>query len=128
MKLSYRNTVTDARNKVTGHNSYDKYLTYTPRYVTTVTARLSCRFLFASYSVRMVDRRYALEGNEKWYEPYRLDDLSVGVKLNLSRKLHIRADWRLYNVRNEEYVLITHHPMPGREYSIGIRLSYGVEQ
>ncbi|MCK4607175.1 MAG: TonB-dependent receptor [candidate division Zixibacteria bacterium] len=128
VKLSYRNTVTDARNKVTGHNSYDKYLTYTPRYVTTVTARLSYRFLFASYSVRMVDRRYALEGNEKWYEPYRLDDLSAGVKLSLSRKFHLRADWRAYNVRNEEYVLITHHPMPGLEHSVGVRLSYGVEQ
>ena len=126
-RVTYRNSITNALNKVSGHNSYDMYLTYTPRYVTTLTMRVAYRALFASYTIRQVGRRYALENNEKWYEAYRLDDITGGMSVNLSKKWRILFDWRLFNACDEDYVLITHHPMPGREYSVGLKLSYGLK-
>ncbi len=125
-EVSYRNTITDAVNKVPGHNSYDRKVTYTPHYVTTFGVRAEYRFLFASYASRRVGRRYALEGNEKWYDAYRLDDVRAGIKFSVAEKWHFRLDWRLDNVLDEDYTLISHIPMPGRNHSINWSVAYGL--
>jgi len=132
IEIQYQNTITTAQNKVPGHNSYNKKLTFTPHYITGVTAWLKHRFwqclFYASYAVRMVDRRYALPSNTKWYDAYRIDDLGLGLKVGLSKWWRLALDFKVYNLNDEDYVLLTHYPMPGSEWDIGVRLSYGVEE
>jgi len=125
LELAYRNTITDAKNKVPGHNSYDKYLTYVPHYISSFTARYNTKRFYGSYSTRLVARRYALESNEKWYDSYRIGDLTIGIRTGLHRNWQLEFECRINNVHNEDYVLIAHYPMPRREQSIGIKLLYG---
>ncbi len=131
VEVRYQNTITTTRNKVAGHNSYNKSLTFTPHYVTGIRLKLKRRFgdalLQASYAVRKVAKRYALLSNTKWYDAYRIDDVRGTVSLDLSSWWHLAVDVKIANLWNEEYVLLTHYPMPGREWRIGVRLTYGKE-
>ncbi|MFH1374295.1 MAG: TonB-dependent receptor [bacterium] len=132
LEIQYQNTITTAQNKVPGHNSYDKRLTFTPRYVTGVTARLRQRWrqtiVYASYAVRLVDIRYALSSNTRWYDAYRIDDLGFGLKVGFYEHWRLAFDVKVYNLNDESYVLMTHCPMPDSEWDIGLKLSYGVQQ
>jgi len=130
--LRYDNTITNARNRVPGHNSYDKELTFTPHYVTGLSARLRRevgRFdLYGSYAVRLVGRRYALESNDKWYEAYRIDDVACGFEADLFCGWRIGGDLKMNNIFEEDYVLMTHYPMPGRAWEFGLRATYEVSR
>jgi iron complex outermembrane receptor protein len=122
--ISYGNSITHALNKQPGYNSYDKWLTYSPRYVTTLGIRLNHRLVFVSYRVRGVARRYALSGNEKWYDGYTLQEVGLGTQVNLTSRWRLQLDGRLRNAGDEEYVLISKHPMSGREYSLSMKLTF----
>ena len=122
--ISYGNSITHALNKQPGHNSYDMWLTYSPRYVTTLGIRLNHRLAFASYRVRRVARRYALSGNEKWYDGYTLQEVGLGTQVHLTSRWRLQLDGRLRNAGDEEYVLISKHPMSGQEYSLGMKLTF----
>ncbi|MDH3937650.1 MAG: TonB-dependent receptor [candidate division Zixibacteria bacterium] len=124
LEMSYGNSITHALNKRPDHHDYDKSLVYTPPYVTTFSLSLAYGVLFASYDIRWVGRRYALSGNEKWYDPYRLHDLTVGSELNIAEDWRLRLDGRINNLSDEPYVLIAQHPMPGRAYNLSLTISY----
>jgi len=123
--FNYRNTVTDALNKVAGHNDYDKQLVFSPHYITTLSARFEYKGLDASYSVRLVDKTYILKANTKYYDSYRLDDIHLGISKSLNGHWLVGLDLSVYNLRDEDYVLLTHYPMPGREWNVGLKISYG---
>ncbi|MBN1212961.1 MAG: TonB-dependent receptor plug domain-containing protein [candidate division Zixibacteria bacterium] len=121
----YRNTVTDALNKVEGHNDFDKQLVFSPHYITSLTVRLEYNGLDASYSVRLVDKTYILKANTKYYDSYRLDDVRLGIAKSINGHWVVGLDLSVYNLRDEDYVLLTHYPMPGREWNVGLKISYG---
>ncbi len=123
LQFSYINSVTHARNRQTGYN-YDKVITYTPAYVTTFRIGLNYRSLRVAYDIRRVGRRYALPGNEKWYDSYSLHDLAVSGQFTLNGNWHFELNGRIDNLTSEEYVLIGQHPMPGRSYNLGISIKY----
>ncbi len=144
--IKYQNTITTALNKTPGnHTTYDKRLVFFPHYIQSLTADLKCQLwktsiylpgfdfafdlvahLKASYSVRRVDSTYTLTANTKYYMGYRLDDLNVGLTFDIASSWRVAVDYKLYNVRNVSYVLMTHYPMPRREWNLGLKLSYGV--
>ncbi len=123
LELVYQNTVTAALNREPGLNSYGKQLTFTPHYQTSLTARVNHQWLHASYAIRWVDRRFAKENNQKWYAAYRLDDLCLRGTVPYGQ-WQLQVEYKAYNVRDEDYTLITHYPMPPREWQIGASLSY----
>jgi len=123
--LMYQNTITTAINKSSGHNTYNKRLVFYPHYITSMTARLNYKLLLLSYSVRSVDRAYTNSANTRYYEAYRVDDLTAGVQLGLNDSWKAGVDLKLNNVWDESYVLMTHYPMPGREWYLGVKLTYG---
>ena len=125
LSFNYRNTITDALNKVDGHNDFDKQLVFSPHYVTTLSARLEYKGLDASYSVRLVDKTYILKANTKYYDSYRLDDLRLGISKSINGHWIAGLDFSVYNLRDEDFVLLTHYPMPGREWNVGLKISYG---
>ena len=123
LEISYGNSVTHALNKQPGAN-HDETLTYTPRYVTTVSLSLDYQMLFVSYDIRSVGRRYALPGNEKYYPAYRLDDIALGSRFDVAANWRIQIAGKIDNLRNESYVLIGQHPMTERSYNLSLTISY----
>lgn len=123
--LTYQNTVTTALNKSPGHTAYNRELVFNPHYITAYMMRLNYGLLNLSYSIRKVDKAYTNEANTRYYDAYGVDDFAAGVNLELAHNWRISADLKLYNVRDESYVLMTHYPMPGREWNIGLKISYG---
>lgn len=124
--LRFQNSITTGLNKTAGLNSYNKRLVFSPHYTTTLELKLDYKFMNASYSIRRVALVYILEANTKYYDGYRLDDLFLGLKYNITNNWRIRFDFRLNNVRDISYVLLTHYPMPGREWQIALGLKYEI--
>lgn len=129
--LSYQNSITTALNKTynkrTAHTTYNKRLVFYPHYIQTVSTKINYKFLYVSYSIRWVDSAYTLAANTKYYEAYRLDDLHMGVKFRVAHLWSLTADLLLNNIRDESYVLITHYPMPGREWDFRLGITYGAK-
>ena len=121
--LVYQNTIAHALNRVPGQNSYGKQLTYTPGYQTSASLRLNHRIVQAAYSIRWVDRRYATSSNTWWYDEYRLDDIRFGLRVPW-RHWRFDVDYRADNLRSVDYTLITHHPMPPREWRLAAGVHY----
>jgi len=124
--LSYDNNITNSRNLVRNHNTYGTRLTITPYYQMGIRARLNQRWAFASYSVRMVDLRYALESNAKQLHAYRLDDLRIGGR-TYWKSWRLQVDYEANNLRNEDYALMSNYPMPRREWQVGIKILHGID-
>ncbi len=122
LRLDYQNTLTVAKNRTAGINSYDKFLTYRPRYVTLITVSTSIWKLWSRYSARFVDIRYNKEANTKWYDAYRVDDAAVGIELEIG-KAGLEGSYEIKNLWDESYVLIGHYPMPGRQWGIELTAS-----
>ncbi|MFH1701105.1 MAG: TonB-dependent receptor [Candidatus Zixiibacteriota bacterium] len=122
LEISYQNTVLVPKNKAAG-NSNNKDLTYRPRYTATVQTKLSIWKAVGQYSIRLVDKRYALDANTKWYDSYRIDDFHIGLQLKHSN-IGIETMYRIKNLRDEKYTLIGQFPMPGRDWSIDLSLTY----
>jgi len=124
IRISYENTISTSLNKTAGHNSYGKRLSFSPHYITTISARLNLSPLFCSYSVRLVGRAYINEANTRYYDAYRLDDARLGLSYNLSDNWQISIRAEIENIFDTNYVLMTHYPMPGRSWSLFIGLNY----
>jgi outer membrane cobalamin receptor len=124
--IRFQNSITTGLNKTEGHTSYNKRLVFSPHYTRTLELKLDYHLLNASYSIRWVDSIYILESNTKYYDGYRLDDLLVGLKFNIARDWRLRFDFRLNNVRDVSYILLTHYPMPGREWELVLGVNYEI--
>lgn len=124
--LLYQNTITTAVNKDTVHTVYDKRLVFYPHYVTTLTARINYSPASFSYSIRKVARAYTTAANTRYYEGYRVDDIGAGIQFNVKEFLRVGLDFKLNNMFDKSYELMTHYPMPGREWYLGAKLTYGL--
>ncbi|MFZ5979210.1 MAG: TonB-dependent receptor [Candidatus Zixiibacteriota bacterium] len=126
--FKYQNTITDALNKTEGLNEYDKQLVFTPRYLTGFSATVDYGGVEISYSVRLVDKVYILKANTKYYGAYRLDDLKINFSRDISAHWTVSVDYNLYNILDENYVLISQYPMPRRQWQLGISLNYHINK
>ncbi len=143
--IKYQNTITTALNKSGGHTQYNMRLILYPHYIQNLSAALRCKiwetslsipwigsaFSFSTiinskYSVRWIDDVYVKKSNTKYYPGYRLDDFYMGLKLNIASLWSVDIDYKLYNVRDVSYSLMALYPMPGREWNLGVKLTYGI--
>ena len=124
IRIRYQNSVTDGRNRVVGHNSFNRRLVFTPRYTTSYTVQITTGYLGGSYTVRKVDRAYTNASNTRYYEPYRTDDIALQGKLPLGKHWQIKTHYAVNNLRDVQYVLLAHYPMPGRQWQVGFSLTY----
>jgi len=127
VRLKYQNTITNGINKSDDHTVNGKALVFYPHYTTGFTAGLKLGAFRAEYNVRLVDLAYTLRSNNKWYSGYRVDDLNIGFNFNLSRYWQVDLSYRAGNLWDEEYVLMTHYPMSGREHSAAVKITYGIK-
>ncbi len=127
IKISYQNTISTSINKIPGHNSYGKRLSFSPHYITTISARINSSPLFFSYSVRMVDFVYTNESNSRHpYGAYRLDDLRLGFNFDLSKSWKVSVLTEIDNIFDTSYELMANFPMPGRQWNIFIGINYNI--
>lgn len=124
VQLTYQNSITTAQNKSPGHNEYNKQLTYVPHYTSVYSAVFKLTPITIKYSIRNVDIRYLTTANTKWYESYSIHDLNFSSRFKLFQEWTLSINYKTINLTDENYVLITHYPMPGREWGINIGLSY----
>jgi len=127
IEIHYQNTVTKALNK-SGDRIYDgKFIPFRPRYVTNLEYRFTYWLFRFSHKLRWVGERYTLEANTKKERPYHLEQLSLGLRKELSR-WEVKLNIQIKNLTNQKYILIQNHPMPGREWGVNLELAYGVRK
>ncbi|MCP4567396.1 MAG: TonB-dependent receptor [FCB group bacterium] len=124
-EVRYQNTIMVTRNKNSSLSLYNKELTYRPHYVTNIEGTLNKGRLQAAYRVRLVDIRYNIASNIKWYPAYRIDDFDLKYTTAF-KGVDVETRVLVKNLRDMDYTLIGHHPMPGREYGLKISLSYKI--
>jgi outer membrane cobalamin receptor len=127
IEVHYQNTVAKALNK-SGDRIYDgKFIPFRPRYVTNLEYRLTHWLFRFSHKLRWVSQRYTLEANTKKEMPYRLQDLSFGLRKEISTWV-IKLNVQIKNLTSEKYILIQNHPMPGREWGVNLEVMYRLEK
>jgi vitamin B12 transporter len=127
VRLTYGNTVTNALNKTRASTMYNKFLTFRPHYVTNLGCELQLWKFHGAYQIRLVDIRYALDANTKWYGAYRVENADLGFETGISH-FTVEVDYQVRNLGGEDYVLMAHYPMPGREWGVRFSLSYRPKQ
>ncbi len=128
IQFQYQNTVTNAINKSPGHNRYNMRLVFYPHYITGYNVRLSYRYLTLQYHIRRVDKAYVTEANTKYYDRYTVKDLMMGANFEIAHSWRISLDYKIYNLDDETYLLVSNHPMPGREWNFGVKITYGFDK
>ncbi len=126
LRLGYSNTITVPQNNVSGPVADNKYLTFRPHYVTSLECEMKFWKFRGAYNIRLVDIRYALEANTKWYGVYRIDDAALDFKTDISH-VTIQAGYRVKNLHGNHYELIAHYPMPGREWGVDLSMNYRLD-
>jgi outer membrane receptor protein involved in Fe transport len=63
--------------------------------------------------------------NSVSYPGYRVHDCAAGIDWGIGRLIAFKAALRIDNLTNEQYVVVTQYPMPGRQTSISLSLTYG---
>lgn len=122
-QVSYNNTVCYAKNKGGDRLEDGKFIPFRPRYVTNLSLGFDWSIFEVLYKVRWVSERFTGPANTKREEPYRLEDLLLGLKAGLSHvDAKLRIEWK--NLNDEEYCLIYRHPMPGREWGVDLNVSW----
>ncbi len=125
--IGYQNTVTDSKSRMPGHTTYGKALPFVPAFVQQVSLRMEHRHAFASVTSRHVGKRWATQANTRYFDSYRVTDLALGAHLQPIDWLRCTLEYRASNIENEHYVLISHYPMPGREWTVGLTLTIAME-
>jgi len=130
----YQNSVTDAVSKTAGidgmpqHNTDGNRVALYPGYITLFALKADYWIIHVGYSVRIVDRVYTNLENTRYYNGYRLDDLSLGLNAGINHTWNFRADLKLNNIRNVAYETMANYPMPGREWRFGIGITLELDK
>lgn len=124
LRTSWHNAVTDAFNEAPGHGTQNKRLVFYPRYISRLVVEGRAGIVSLSYAIRWSDRTYTNDANTKFYDGYRVDDLTVGVEKQVGAGWLLGGSAQIENVRDEDYVLLASYPMPGRSVAAAIRLVY----
>ncbi|MFH2035132.1 MAG: TonB-dependent receptor [Candidatus Zixiibacteriota bacterium] len=123
--FKYQNSLTTARNKTDNHTVMNKELPFYPHYMTVFSAQMDYGIFYAAYSSRLVGKAFINSANTDFYPGYSVDDMTIGLNFKISSLVKISTDYRLSNMSDENYLLMSNFPMPGRDWSVGFRLSYG---
>ena len=89
-----------------------------------MTVDFNYKFIHTKYSVRLVDVVYTNISNTRYYDRYRLDDITLGIASDINKSWKLNADVKINNLGDKEYILIDGYPMPGREWRFGMGISY----
>jgi outer membrane receptor for ferrienterochelin and colicins len=102
----------------------DLPLVYRPRDTINGTVTFSWHGAALSYSQSYVSRRYYNPNNDLlWLDPYRVSDVTLSYRTRIwgeAASISMQAK----NLFDEEFQIINHQPVPGREYRVTIGLTF----
>ncbi|MEA3503744.1 MAG: TonB-dependent receptor plug domain-containing protein [Bacteroidota bacterium] len=137
LKIQYKNndiaishnssfSFTDARNnKVfnTDDASYKKQLIYVPKYSFGSHLNVNVKKTFLSVDYVYTGKRYTATDNLRYMPAYFLTDFSVGTKSNIW-KTDCSIQFKINNVFGKDYQVVAWQPMPGRSFSVSMKIRY----
>ncbi|MBL7190187.1 TonB-dependent receptor [bacterium] len=119
--LSASATLSDPRNK--GKTYYNNYLTFKPQIQTSefVTFTILSNLSF-TINHRYMSKRYILETNTKYEPAVSLFDASAAHEFSVDN-YEFKTVFRIENITDKSYSIISDYPMPGRNYNLMLILN-----
>lgn len=119
-------TFTDARNKNyfgEGDNSFNKLLVYSPQHRFNFNTSLLLENLTVAAFIHFESERYFATDNLKSsrLDYFFITDLSLSYNIKFLSVKH-GITFTVYNLFNEEYMVVQSYPMPLRNYSINYKM------
>jgi len=118
-------TYTRAKNITANQSdaSYGKQLIYTPRHTFKGSIDIRTGELLVNFSLLYTGSRYYTADNDPFskLEPHFITDLSIGYKL-VTGEIDHNFTLNVYNLFNENYMVIQSYPMPLRTISLNYRI------
>ncbi|MFO8128535.1 MAG: TonB-dependent receptor plug domain-containing protein [Bacteroidales bacterium] len=105
-----RSTFDDA-----AENLQDKQLIYTPLLKGNALLKGEYRGYALSWSILYYGKRYTVADNSRYLPGYGISDLSLSKYIQW-RTMELVFEFRVNNLFDKEYRVISRHPMPGRNY------------
>ena len=115
MLLSGSATLSDPRNM--GETYQNKFLTFRPQLQTTESFSLERKPMSFTLTHRYLSKRYTLETNTKYEPAVSLFDTSIGYDNN-AFGWRWETVFRIENLTDKSYCIVTESPMPGRSYHL----------
>lgn len=105
-----------------------KQLIYIPLHAFNMHAGVLFKGFQFNYSLNYTGKRYTRTDNEEEspesiLNPYFLNDISASKEFSLD-KAAVKLRFAVYNLFNKDYQVILSRPMPGRNYSANVTLSF----
>jgi outer membrane cobalamin receptor len=109
-------------------NSDNRQLIYIPVHNINSWIGLAFKGYQFNCHVAYISRRYTQTDSEEpnseiFLEPYMITDISLGKELSM-QKFKLNLDFSVANLSNQEYQVVLARPMPGRNYSLILGLSF----
>jgi len=121
LSLSWSNTSQDAIHLSTNPQLDGKWLPYRPNYLSKFTAELTYGKAYLRGDYTAVGKRYLLEANTKWTEPYGVFDISAGYAHSIG-SFELKGEIGIRNMFEESYEIINGYPMPGRSFYMRLNI------
>lgn len=124
IRLSYQNAVTLAVNRGAGLATRNRLLPFYPGYVTSLRGEGTVHGISLGASLRWTDKTYSNLSNTKYYDASELIDVWCKLDRKILPSWKVMFSARVENLTDEDYVLMSHYPMPGRHLSVGIGIRF----
>jgi iron complex outermembrane receptor protein len=98
-------------------------LMYVPLHNGNIAGHLNFRGFFINSNVSYTGYRYTTNSNSDWLEAFTLTNIMVGKILRFN-KLELTGSAKISNLFNTVYQNLAYRAMPGRNYSIGLKVNF----
>lgn len=119
--ISYSHTLPLDKNQQ--ETTRNKIIPYHAQHSLKLNFNLNINDFITQINYRLIGKRYVTVANTVELNPYNILDLSLRHKINI---VDIQAilNFTINNLTNEQYELVRNYPLPGREYRLGLSLTY----
>ncbi|HET8572366.1 MAG TPA: TonB-dependent receptor [Edaphocola sp.] len=115
---------TTTRSYLPGDGSIGKQIPYTPRYNGTLDLGIIWKRLLLNYNHRYTGYRFVTTDESQYLKPFQTGNLQMAYTVPLADySLSVSAQVR--NIWNSRYEIVNGRPMPGRNFLVGLQLSWG---
>jgi len=121
--IDYSNTTLESIHRSQDIQLDGKWLPYRPNYLQHLGVELRYRGAALRVDGNWVGKRYFLEANTKWTEPYCTWEASISYGIDLGR-IAFNPELSVYNIFNESYEILDGYPTPGTACRFALEMNY----
>jgi vitamin B12 transporter len=119
--LSTYREVEDGNEDIVGNQ-----LILIPQEMLTGKLKIQYKKVWTAFQGQAVGVRYTGTDNLSWIDPFYLFDFEAGYRFKLSDKAQGVLSGGAYNLLNHAYMNMPGRPMPGRNYSITMKINFNL--